>query len=140
MMNEEQGPMENLLDGLDQQSEALSSDELKQELQGRGINIDPFLDHIEKVIADQDNKERLHWMQIADEKKASLRVAETPASKWIDRAEEEILAAFAALSSSAKTAVAFRNKEKLSLEDMAEILDARERVARRSSAEGEVEK
>jgi predicted HTH domain antitoxin len=140
MTNEEQGPMENLLDGLDQQSDALSSGELKQELRGRGIDIDPFLDHIDKMIADEDRKERLHWMQVADEKKASLRVAEMPTLRWIHRTREEILAAFAALSSAGKTAVAFRNKEKLSLEDMAEILDAHDRLTRRSAVEGEAEK
>jgi len=138
MSNEEQGPMENLLGGLDEQSGALSLDELKQELQSRGIDIDSFLDRVDTMIADHDRKERLQWMQVADDKKASLRVAETPTSSWINRTREEILAAFEALSSSAKTAVAFRNKEKLSLEDMAEILDAHERVVRRSSAKGEV--
>jgi predicted HTH domain antitoxin len=137
MTNDEQGPMENLLEGLDQQSDALSLDELKEELRGRGIEIAPFLNQIDKMIADEDRQERLHWMQAADEKKASLRVAETPISRWIDRTREEILAAFAALSSARETAVAFRNKERLSLEDMAEILDAHERVTRRSAAEGE---
>src|SRR6266498_987181 len=140
MTNEEQGPMENLLDGLDQQSDALSSDQLKAELQGRGIDIDLFLDQIDKVITDQDKQERLRWMQVADEKKAALRVAETPTSGWINRKREEILAAFAALSASQKIAVAFRNKEKLSLEDMAEILDANDRLTRRSRAEDGLEK
>jgi chromosome segregation and condensation protein ScpB len=140
MTNDEQGPMENLLEGLDQQSDALSLDELKEELRGRGIEIEPFLNQIDKMIADQDRQERLHWMQVADEKKAALRVAETPTPRWIDRTREEILAAFAALSSARETAVAFRNKEKLSLEDMAEILDAHDRLARRSATEGEAEK
>jgi predicted HTH domain antitoxin len=140
MSNEEQGPMENLLGGLDEQSGALSLDELKQELQSRGIDTDAFLDRVDKMIADHDRRERLQWMRVADEKNASLRVAETPTSSWINRTRDEILAAFEALSSSAKTAVAFRNKEKLSLEDMAEILDAHERVVRRSSAESEVDK
>jgi hypothetical protein len=139
MTNDEQGPMENLLEGLDQQSDALSLDELKEELRARGIEIESFLNQIDKMIADQDRQERLHWMQVADEKKASLRVAETPTSKWIDRTREEILAAFAALSSAGKTAVAFRSKKNLSLNDMAEILDAHERVTRRSAAEGKAE-
>jgi predicted HTH domain antitoxin len=136
-MNDEKGPMENLLDGLDQQSDALSLNELKEELRGRGIDIDPFLEQIDKIVAEQDRRERLGWMQIADEKKAALRVAETPVSGWINRKREEILTAFAALSATRKTAVAFRNKEALSLEDMAEILDAHDRLTRRSRAEGE---
>jgi predicted HTH domain antitoxin len=138
-MTNEQGPMENLLDGLDQQSNALSFDELKEELRARGINIDPFLESIDEIVAEHEKRERLGWMQVADEKKAALRVAEMPASRWINRKREEILAAFAALSASQKTAVAFRNKEKLSLEDMAEILDANDRLMRRSR-EGRSEK
>ena len=140
MNNEEQGPMENLLDGLDDQSGALSFEELKEELGARGIDIGAFLDKIDKLVAEQDKRTRLGWMQIADEKKAAVRVAETPTSGWINRKREEILAAFAALSSSQKTAVAFRNKEKLSLEDMAEILDANDRLTRRSRGDGELEK
>ena len=50
LKDEEQGPMENLLDGLDQQSDALSSDQLKAELQGRGIDIDPCLAWIDKML------------------------------------------------------------------------------------------
>jgi hypothetical protein len=140
MTNDEQGPMENLLDGLDQQSDALSSDELREELRGRGIDVDPFLEQISKIVAAEDRRERLGWMQVADEKKAAFRVAETPASGWINRKREEILVAFAALSSARKTAVAFRNKETLSLEDMVEILDAHDRLSRRSRAEGGLEK
>ena len=140
MTNDEQGPMENLLDGLDQQSDALSLDELKEELRARGIDIDPFLDRIDKLVAEQDKRERLGWMQVADERKTAFRVAEAPTTGWMNREREEILAAFAALSAAKKTAVAFRNKEKLSLEDMAEILDANDELTRRSSKEGESKK
>lgn len=140
MNHDEKGPMENLLEGLDLHSEFLTLEELKAELRARGIAIDDFLTKIKAEITAAQKADRLRWMKLADEKKASLRIAENPASRWIDRTKDEILAAFAALSSSANTAVAFRNKEKLSLEDMAEILDARERVARRSSTEGGVEK
>ncbi len=135
MPNDDERPMENMLDGLDRQSGVLSLDELKEELGGRGIDIDPFLERIDKMIAQQDREERLHWMQIADEKKASLRVAESPVARWIDRTREEILTAFAALSSAKETSVAFRNKETLSVEDMAEILEAHDRLKERSSAE-----
>ena len=139
MNHDEKGPMENLLEGLDLHSEFLTLEELKAELRARGIAVDDFLTKIKAEITAAQKADRLRWMKLADEKKESLRVAENPASRWIDRTREEILAAFAALSSSANTAVAFRNKEKLSLEDMAEILDARERVVRRSSTESGVE-
>ena len=136
MSNDQQGPMENLLDGLDEQSGSLSLDELREELSGRGVNMDAFLTKIDRIVSEHEKRERLAWMQVADEKKAALRVAEAPFSSWITRKREEILAAFAALSESRKTAVAFRNKETLSLKDMAEILDANEELTRRSSKEG----
>jgi len=140
MINEEQGPMEKLLDGLDQQSDALSSDQLKAELQGRGIDIDPFLARIDKMITDQDKEERLRWMRVADEKKASLRVAETPQSSWIKRKPQEILAAFEALTSArSETALAFRKKGTLSIKDMAEILEAQDRLNRKSASKGTLE-
>ncbi len=140
MSNEEQGPMENLLDALDEQSGVLSFDELKEELGARGINIGAFLDKLDNLIAEQDKRIRLAWMQVADEKKAALRVAERPLSGWITQKREEILTAFAALSASNKTAVAFRNKDTLSLEDMAKILDANDQLTQSPSAEEGSEK
>lgn len=137
MSNEEQGPMENILEGLDEQSGVLSFDELKEELGARGIDIGAFLGKLDNLIAEQDKRIRLAWMQAADEKKAALRVAETP-SGWITRKQEEILTAFAALSASHKTAVAFRNKDTLSLEDMAKILDASDQLKRSPSTEEEL--
>lgn len=130
MTNDEQGPIENLLDGLDQQSDVLSSEELKAELGARGIDIDPFLQQIDEMIAAHDKRERLAWMQVADEKKESLRIAEMPESRWIDRAPEEILAAFAVFlkAGGAKRALAFRNRGDLSVEDMAAILEASEHL------------
>jgi hypothetical protein len=136
MSNDQHGPMEKLLDGLDEQSGALSLDELREELSARGIGMDAFLAKIGNILAEYDKRERLAWMQVADEKKAALRVAEAPFSSWITRKREDILAAFAALSASRQTAVAFRNKETLSLQDMAEILDANEELTRRSAKEG----
>lgn len=132
MTNDEQGPMENLLEGLDQQSEALTSEELKAELQARGINIDPFLHQIDEMIASHDKGERLAWMQVADEKKESLRVAETPEFGWADRKPEEIFAAFALFlkAGGPKRALAFKNRGNLSVEDMAAILDADKRLQR----------
>ena len=132
MTNDEQGPMENVLAGLDQQSGALSSEELKTELQARGTDMDAFLHQIDEMIAGYDKQERLAWMKVADEKKESLRVAETPESRWTDRKPEEILAAFSLFlrAGGPKRALAFKNKGNLSVEDMAAILDADGRLQR----------
>lgn len=129
MTNDEQGPMENLLQGLDQHSDALSSEELAAELQGRGIDIDAFLQQIDSMVTDHAKQERLAWMQVADQNKESLRVAETPEMRWRHRSEEEIIAAFALLLE-AKRGLAFRNRGDLSVEDMAAILEADERLKR----------
>ncbi len=135
MKNDEQGPMENLLDGLDEHLDSLSSDELKAELLDRGIDLDAGLKKAETTIAAYDKEDRLSWMKVADEKSKSLRVAETPEASWVGRKAEEIKAAFEAFINSAErdTALAFRKKEKLSLEDMAQILDSHEKLKRRST-------
>ena len=130
MKNDEQGPMENLLDGLEEHSDSLSSDELKAELLDRGIDLDAGLAKPDATIAAYDKQDRLSWMQVADEKRKSLSVAETPETSWVGRKAEEIRAAFEAFIKSAEkeTAFAFRNKGDLSVEDMAQILDSNERL------------
>src|ERR1700680_2943812 len=95
MKNDEPGPMENLLDGLDQHADVLSSDELKAELEDRGIDLDAALKKAEMTIAAYDKEDRLSWMKVADEKKASLRVAESSVVSWVGRKEEDIRSAFA---------------------------------------------
>ena len=128
MENDEQGPIENLLDGLDEHSDSLSSDELKAELLDRGIDLDAGLEQANATIAAYDKQDRLSWMKVADEKRKSLSVAETPGTSWVGRKAEEIKAAFEAFIKSAEkeTAFAFRNKGDLSVEDMAQILDSNE--------------
>jgi hypothetical protein len=130
MNNDEQGPIENFLDGLDEQSGALSFEDLQAELQDRGIDLSALLSRTDAMIASYDKKQRLTWMKVADEKRESLRVAETPGERWISRKADEIRAAFALFlkSSTSETALAFRNRKELSLEDMAEILDANDRL------------
>lgn len=49
---EQQGAMENLLDSLDAQSELLSTKELKEELESRGIDTEKFLDRTSRIIKD----------------------------------------------------------------------------------------
>jgi hypothetical protein len=128
MENDEQGLIENLLDGLDEHSDSLSSDELKAELLDRGIDLDAGLEQANATIAAYDKQDRLSWMQVADEKRKSLRAAETRKTSWVGRKAEEIKAAFEAFIKSAEkeTAFAFRNKGDLSIEDMAQILDSNE--------------
>ncbi len=142
MKNDEQGPMENLLEGLDQHSDSLSPDELKAESQDRGIDLDAGLKKAEMMIASYDREDRLSWMKVADEKRESLRVAEAPETSWLSRKPEEIVAAFDAFIGSAdrETAFAFRNKGKLSVEDMAQILDSNENLNRRSTVSDKSEK
>jgi hypothetical protein len=142
MTNDEQGPMENLLDGLDEHSDSLSSDELKAELLDRGIDLDAGLTKAEMTIGAYDKGDRLSWMKVADEKRKSLRIAETPETSWMGRKAEEIKAAFDAFVKSAEkeTAFAFRNKSKLSVEDMAQILDSNEKLKHRSTDSDKSEK
>jgi hypothetical protein len=135
MKNDEEGAMENLLDGLDRHSDSLSLDELKAELQNRGIDVDAGLKRAEAIMAAYDKEDRLSWMKVADEKAASLRVAETPVPSWTSKKPEEIVAAFNAYLSFAKaeTALAFRNKGELSVDDMAQILDANDLLKQRQA-------
>jgi hypothetical protein len=135
MKNDEQGPMENLLDGLDEHSDSLSSDELKAELRDRGIDLDAALKKAASVIATYDRQDRLSWVKVADEKRESLRVGEASETSWLARKPQEIIAAFDAFISSAKgdTAFAFRKKGNLSVQDMAQILDSNEKLKRRST-------
>src|SRR5689334_18627152 len=128
MENDEQGPIENLLDGLDEHSDSLSSDELKAELLDRGIDLDAGLEKADATIAAYDKQDRLSWMKVADEKRKSLSVVETPKASWVGRKAEEIKAAFEAFIKAAEkeTAFAFRKRGDLSVEDMAQILDSNE--------------
>lgn len=135
MENDERGPMENLLDGLDRHADFLSLDELKAELQNRGIDFDAALKRAGAIIAAYDKEDRLSWMKVADEKSALFRVAETSVPSWTSKKPEEIVAAFNTFLSFAKaeTALAFRNKGELSVDDMAQILDANELLKQRQA-------
>lgn len=129
MNHDEQGPMENLLDGIEEHADALNFDELRAELANRGIDVDAALANANRMIQACDREERLGWMRVADHKKESLRVAETPRSQWSNRSSEEILVAFA-LFLKGKKGIAFRNKGDLSIEDMTAILEADEQLQR----------
>jgi hypothetical protein len=129
MNNDQKGPIENFLDGLDEQSGSLSFDELEAELKNRGIDVNALLRQTDALIASHDKKERLAWMRVADEKKESLRVAETPSEAWHNKPEDVIRAAFA-LFLQARRGLAFRNRGDLSVQDMAAILEAEEHLAR----------
>jgi len=63
------------------------------ELLDRGIDLDAGLEKADATIAAYDKQDRLGWMQVADEKRKSLNVAETPETSWVGRKAEEIKAA-----------------------------------------------
>jgi hypothetical protein len=141
MNHDEHGPMENLLEGVEEHADILTYDELKTELLSRGIDVDTALQDVNRMIAALEKEERLGWMKVADERKSSLLVAETPESTWLQRSAEEVMAAFKAYIGSAtpETALAFRNKGILSVEDMAQILEANEILVRRRRGEEQSE-
>ena len=129
-MNEDkQGPMENLLEGLDQHAQFLSKEELKAELSNRGIDSDALLKQAHEIIAQHEKAERLSWMKVADENKSRLQAADCFES-WLGKGELAIKAAWQKFIATAtpQHAVAFRNKTDLTLEDMARILDDNERL------------
>ncbi len=130
MNEDDKGPMENLLDGLDLHSEFLSLEELKTELRARGIAIDDFLAGMKSQIAAAQKADRLSWMRIADEKRKALKAVHARIVSWSKKGEDEIRTAFAAFVDDRERncALAFRKKSKLSVKDMARILDAQEQL------------
>ena len=130
MKEYQQGPMENLLDGLDKHAEFLSQEELKSELRDRGINVDAFLKRAHDTIAHHEKAERLAWMKVADENKRRLEDAGRNFESWLGKGEEAIRAAWAIFIANAgpQRAFAFRKRTDLTVEDMARILDDNERL------------
>ena len=129
MKKNQQGPMENLLEGLDQQAECLSTEELKTELSKRGIDVAAFLDRAHAIIAQHEKADRLAWMKVADDNKSRLEKIGTVES-WIGKSEQAIREAWANFLSTMtpSQALAFRKKTELTTEDMARILDDNERL------------
>lgn len=129
MKENQQGPMENLLDGLDQQAQYLSNEELKTELSKRGIAVDDFLGRARSMIAEHEKADRLAWMKVADENKSRL---ETPGAfeSWLVKSEQVIKEAWSKfiLNSAPAQSLAFRKRTDLTVEDMARILDDNERL------------
>jgi hypothetical protein len=137
MKHNEQGPMENLLDGISEHADALTFDQLRDEAAARGIDLNGALATVNKLIAARTREVRLSWMKVADKRRESLRVAEKEARyRWRSKSPQDIAAAFESFLNSAppETAVAFRKKWTLSTSDMIEILEANERLERPSSA------
>ena len=133
MKHNEQGPMEDLLDGIEEHADALMFDQLRDEAAARGIDLDRALSAVNELIAARSRADRLSWMKVADERKEALRVAEAEERyHWRNKSPEEIIAAFEQFlsSSPAETALAFRNIGNLSTRDMLEILEAHERLKR----------
>jgi hypothetical protein len=137
MKQNEQGPMENLLDGLREHAESLTLDQLRDEAAARGIDLDRALAAMKELITAGTREERLQWMKVADERKESLRVAEKPSNyQFRIKSPQDVYAAFEAFlnSAPAETVLAFRNKRNLSTSDMMQILEANERLKRRSGS------
>lgn len=51
MKHNEQGPMENLLDGIEEHADALMFDQLRDEAAARGIDLDRALSAVNELIA-----------------------------------------------------------------------------------------
>lgn len=137
-MNEnQQGAMENLLDGLDQHAQFLSDEELKAELSTRGIDVDRFLKGSRTMLAQYQKADRLAWMKVADEKKRRMVATESSFESWVGKGDQAIMAAWAEFlrSVAPQRAVAFRNKTDLTVEDMARILDDHERLRLRQDGQ-----
>jgi hypothetical protein len=131
------GPIEEILDGLEEQSSALSKDELKAELADAGIDIDDLLTQTKALVHQHLKAERTAWMKTAEQNKTFLNSATSCITSWLDRSEEEIRAAFSALGGSGGPAVAFRNQGDLTVEDMARILQQHEELKKRPDAEAD---
>jgi hypothetical protein len=137
MKDNEQGPMENLWDGLSEHADSVTLDELREEAAARGIDLDRALAAMKELIVAGTREERLGWMKIADQRKESLRVSEKGSKDyWRAKSPREVFAAFEAFlnSAPAETALAFRNKGNLSTSDMIQILEANEQLKRRSDS------
>jgi hypothetical protein len=135
MKHNEQGPMENLLDGIDEHADALTLDQLRDEAAARGIDLDRALAAVNNMIAERCRDDRLSWMKVADERRESLRVGEAQEEyHWRSKSPQEIAAAFEDFLNlaPAQTALAFRKKGTLSTSDMVQILEANERLKRAS--------
>lgn len=135
MNQEQQGPMENLLDGLSQHAQALSLEERKAELRERGIDADKFLQDAHSIIAQHQKADRLAWMKVADQKAQRIASEQSTIESWLGKGEDAIRAAFERLLARAGSgpALAFRNKTQLTVDDMARILDDEERLRLRTT-------
>lgn len=135
MNDNQQGPIENLLDGLDQHAQFLSDVELKAELNARGVNVDGFLTEARAIASQYQKADRLAWMKVADDKKRRLEATETALESWLGKGERVIAEAWATFLATAapQQMLAFRNKTDLTLEDKARILDDYERLRLRQT-------
>jgi len=129
--------MENLIRGLDEQSEHLTREEVQAELKTLGVDVEGTLSRAKLLIASSLKKERTAWMNIADANKSALDAAAKKVVSWKGRAEEEVRAAYAAMTASltGQQALSFRKQENLSVEDMAGILDDFETVRQKNDSE-----
>jgi hypothetical protein len=136
MNQDQQDPIENLLDGLSQHSSYLSQEDRKAELRAKGVDVDGFLSEAHSIIAHYQKEDRLAWMKVADAKETAFKGGESRIESWLGKPEVLIKAAFESWIRTAmpQEALAFRNKTDLTVDDMARILDDHERLKLRSGS------
>jgi len=122
--------MENLIRGLDEHTEYLSDEEVREELTAYGVDIDTILKRANALISYSLREERTAWMKEADINCSAINAASKKIISWIGRGEDEILAAFEKLTGglSQQQALAFRNRKDLSVAEKAQILDDFQKV------------
>jgi len=123
------GPMEKIHAAFEAIPEQESIEDTKADLRAIGINPDTALQRFQKITQQKLKEHRLAWMEKVPDQKAAFTKAKTAVSgalSWIGRKPEEIVAAFDQYiaGQDLKTAMAFRNKKDLSIEDKAKILDS----------------
>ncbi|MEY3480102.1 MAG: hypothetical protein RIQ71_877 [Verrucomicrobiota bacterium] len=123
-MKSQQGPIENIIDGLEAQSSQLSTEELAAELKEDGIDVDGLVERVSRLIADHRKRERLRWMEQAKKNRDRFAFATSALQSWLERPADEIIQAFKQRARSGEMALAFRNLGDLTPADMARILDA----------------
>ncbi len=137
MSNSNPGPIEKVLEGLDQHSQLLSKEELKAELIARGLDADNYLKETNQLIERYLKEHRLAWMTEADEKKRQMAVSTSNFTDWLKKTKDEVEAAFIAWTNqvSPSEAFGFRNRKDLTLEDKARLLNQHESLIRRCQKE-----
>lgn len=120
-MNE--GPLEKVIRSLTLSSDEMTLEQLKVELTDRGIDADALLSRVHQMIQKQKKEDRTAWMKVAESNKNRMESSLRPKESWRLRKPEDIREAFEQKVKAGEVALAFRNKQTLTEEVMARILD-----------------